>query len=252
MNIDLNEEFPLLSRPPIVEAVLGVNARAETPWEESPISEKIRETLPEYPIIQSAQQIQHHIRISTDALVENPKPVTDWRGLRCESADNRQIAVFNRDSFSFSRLKPYQEWKSFYQEGMRLWELYCDLAQPVEAQRIGLRFINKIEFPLEMVDLDDYLQYSPQTPHGMDIPLEGFFQHNVLTIPGHPYNVNVIQTIEPSPELNGWGVIIDIDVFTKEPILNIESIEDHLTKMRWIKNKVFFGSITSKTLEKIK
>lgn len=47
-------------------------------------------------------------------------------------------------------------------------------------------------------------------------------------------------------------MILDIDVFTTEPIVNQDLIGQHLTKMRWLKNKVFFGSITTKTLELIK
>ena len=251
MIIDLNEKFPLLSHAPIVEAVLAVSARAEMPWEESYILEQIKKDLPEYPVVQSAQEIQHKITIAPDVPSQQATQVIGWRGLRCESADKRQIVQFNRDFFSFSRLKPYRNWDSFFQEGMRLWTKYRALANPTEIQRIGLRFINKIKLPQQPIELDDYLECSPKTPKGLDVPLEGFLHHNILAIPGHPYNVNVIQTVQPAPEME-WGIILDIDVFTNEPILNIGSIEEHLVRMRWIKNKVFFGSITNKAQDKLK
>ncbi len=251
--IDLTEAFPLLSRAPIVEAVIGVTARAESAWEESAVSEQFKQRLPEYPSVQSHREIRHEIKVTADAQPEQAVHDMGWRGLRCESADKLHIAQFNRDGFSFSRLKPYQSWERFYQEGMRLWGLYNEIAQPSEIQRIGLRFINRIEFSQDEVKLEDFLENPPKTPRGMEVPFEGFLHHNTLAIPGYPYGINVIQTVQPSQGAGAaWGVILDIDVFTTEPLVNQDLIGQHLTKMRWLKNKVFFGSITTKTLELIK
>lgn len=251
--IDLTESFPPLSHAPIVEAVIGVTARAESAWEESAILEQFKQRLPEYPSVSSHREIRHEFKVAADAQPEQAVHDMGWRGLRCESADKLHIVQFNRDGFSFSRLTPYQSWDQFYQEGLRLWALYNDVAQPTEIQRIGLRFINRIEFSQDKVNLEDFLENPPKLPRGMDVPFEGFLHHNTLAVPGHPYGINVIQTIQPSQGADAsWGVILDIDVFTTEPLVNQDLLEQHLTKMRWLKNKVFFGSITSKTLELIK
>lgn len=251
--IDLTESFPLLSRAPIVEAVIGVTARAESAWEESAISERFRQRLPGYPSVHSHREIRHELKFAADAQPEQAVHDMGWRGLRCESADKLHIAQFNRDGFSFSRLKPYQSWEQFSQEGMRLWELYNEVAQSSEIQRLGLRFINRIEFSQVEVKLEDFLENPPKPPRGMDIPFEGFLHHDTLAVPGRPYGINVIQTVQPSQGADAsWGVILDIDIFTTEPIVNQDLIRQHLTQMRWLKNKVFFGSITSKTLELIR
>lgn len=251
--IDLTEVFPLLLRAPIVEAVIGVTARAETVWEEAVISEQLKQRLPEYPSVQSHRETRLEFNLAANAQTEQAVQDMGWRGLRCESADKLHVVQFNRDGFSFSRLQPYQSWEQFDQEGMRLWELYNEVAQPLEIQRLGLRFINRIEFPQEGVKLEDFLENPPKTPRGMEVPFKGFLHHNTLVIPGYPYGINVVQTVQPSQGGNtAWGVILDIDVFTTEPIVNQNLIGQHLTKMRWLKNKAFFGSITTKTLELIK
>ena len=250
--IDLSESFPLLTRAPIIEAVMGVTARAEATWDESAVSEQFKLRLPDYPVFQSHREIRHEFKLAADAQPEQAVHDMGWRGLRCESADKLHVVQFNRDGFTFSRLKPYQSWEQFHQEGLRLWELYNEIAQPSEIQRIGLRFINRIEFSQDEVKLEDFLENPPKTPRGMDVPFEGFLHHNTLTVPGHSYGINVIQTVQPSQGAEAWGVILDIDVFTTEPIANRNTLEQHLTKMRWLKNKVFFGSITTKTLELIK
>lgn len=251
--IDLKESFPPLSRAPIVEAIIGVTARAVSSWEEPAISEILKQRLPDYPNVQSHREIRHEFKLAPNAQTEQAVQDMGWLGLRCESADKLHITQFNRDGFSFSRLKPYQSWEEFYQEGLRLWELFNEIAQPTEIQRIGLRFINRIEFSQDKVELKDFLQNPPKTPRGMDIPFEGFLHHTTLVVPGYPYGINVIQTVQPPQVADAsWGVILDIDIFTTKPIVNRDLIEQHLTDMRWLKNKVFFGSITTKTLEMIK
>lgn len=251
--IDLIEVFPLLSRAPIVEAVIGVTARAESVWEESAISDRFKQRLPEYPSVQTHREVRYEFKHVADAQPEQAVHDMGWRGLRCESADKLHIAQLNRDGFSFSRLKPYQSWEQFYQEGMNLWKLYNEVAQSSEIQRLGLRFINRIEFSQAEVKLEDFLENPPKTPRGMEIPFEGFLHHNTFAVPGHPYGLNVIQTVQPAQGADdSWGVILDIDVFTTAPITSQDLIGQHLTKMRWLKNKVFFGSITTKTLELIK
>jgi uncharacterized protein (TIGR04255 family) len=251
--IDLTELFPPLSRAPIVEAVIGVTARAESVWEELAISEQFKQRLPEYPDVQAHREVRYEFKHVADAQPEQAIHDMGWRGLRCESADKLHIAQFNRDGFSFSRLKPYQSWEQFYQEGMRLWKLYNEIAQSSEIQRLGLRFINRIEFSQAEAKPVDFLENPPQTPRGMEIPFEGFLHHNTFSVPGHPYGINLVQTVQPAQGADdSWGVILDIDVFTTEPIANQDLIGQHLTKMRWLKNKVFFGSITTNALELLK
>lgn len=251
--MDLTELFPPLSRAPIVEAVIGVTARAESVWEESAVSEQFKQRLPEYPDVQAHREVRYEFKHAADAQPEQTVHDMGWRGLRCESADKLHIAQFNRDGFSFSRLKPYQSWEQFYQEGMRLWKLYNEIAQSSEVQRLGLRFINRIEFSQAEAKPEDFLENPPKTPRGMEIPFEGFLHQNTFSVPGYPYGVNLVQTVQPAQGANdSWGVILDIDVFTTEPIANQDLIGQHLTKMRWLKNKVFFGSITTKTLELLK
>ncbi|MBI3902921.1 MAG: TIGR04255 family protein [Nitrosomonadales bacterium] len=250
--IDLSESFPLLSRAPIVEAAIGVTARAEAEWDEHVVSEQFKQRLSEYPAVQSQHSIRHEIKFGVDVQSEQAVHEVGWRGLRCESADKLHIAQFNRDGFSFSRLKPYQGWEQFQQEGFRLWRLYSEIAQPSEIQRIGLRFINRIEFLQDEVKLEDFLENPPKTPRDMEVPFEGFLHHNTLAVPGYPYGINLIQTVQPPQGSDAWGVILDIDVVTIEPIANQDTFEQHLAQMRWLKNKVFFGSVTPNTLELIK
>ena len=258
--IDLTESFPLLARAPIVEAVIEVRARAEARWEEQAITNHIKSRLPEYPSVLSSRAVQLRMEFTQPgAQAAQPSPTEQvvhdmgWRGLRCESADKRHVAQFNRDGFVFSRLAPYESWDQFEREGLRLWQLHTELAQPTEAQRLGLRFINRIAVPQEGLRLEDYLEAPPRAPQGMDLPLAGFLHQDTLTVSGYPYGITFTQTVQPPQAPETGGLILDIDVFTTQPLnLDENKLDRHLSEMRWLKNKVFFGSITRKVLETIR
>ena len=84
----------------------------------------------------------------------------------------------------------------------------------------------------------------------LELPYHGFLHHDTLAVPGYPYAMNVIRTIQTAPN-QPLAVILDIDVFTAEAFeLQTELLAQRLQEMRWLKNKAFFGSITSKALEK--
>lgn len=253
--IDLTETFPLLARAPIVEAVIEVRARAGVAWDESAISERLKPRLPEYPVVESHRGFRHEIRMVPGQPAEQALQDLGWRGLRFESEDKRHIAQFNRDSFVFSRLTPYESWDQFQKEGLRLWRLHLDLAKPTETQRLGLRFVNRIAIPPGEFELEDYLEAPPRTPRAMDLPFVGFLDRHKLSVPGYPYEINIIQTVQDpqGEEATGAGLILDIDVFTTGAFaLSGDVIEKHLSEMRWLKNKAFFGSIKPKTLEMLK
>jgi uncharacterized protein (TIGR04255 family) len=250
LNIDLTESFPHLARAPIVEAVIEIRARAEGSWEEEAVMHQLKTKLPDYPVAASQSEFRQEIRFDPGQPPEATTHDLGWKGLRFQSADNRHIAQFKRDGFVFSRLPPYENWEQLYSEAMRLWLLHVGLSRPREAQRIGLRFIDRIVLPPQDMLFESYIHSTPPLIQGVDLLLAGFFHQETLGVPGHPYAVNVARTIQPEPSTQGMAIILDIDVFTTQVCeLKQEILKQRFLEMRWLKNKVFFGSITPKALE---
>jgi uncharacterized protein (TIGR04255 family) len=135
---------------------------------------------------------------------------------------------------------------------MRLWKIYLKTARPIDAQRIGLRFINKIDLPLKEANFENYIKPHPETPFNLELPFLSFFHQDTLAVQGYPYAINITRTIQPpqNPQTEGLGLIVDIDAFTTQPFeIKDGVLEERLVDLRWLKNKAFFGSITSKALE---
>ncbi|MDE3068090.1 MAG: TIGR04255 family protein [Verrucomicrobiota bacterium] len=252
MKIDVTEQFKLLPKAPIVEAVIQIHARPEASWAENEIVGILRPKIPEYKKAVSRKQIRHQVKLNANQPPEAIEENLGWHGLVCQTEDGKHGVQFNRDGFIFHRFSPYQKWEQFFNEALRLWKIYLEIARPVEAQRIGLRFINKIDLPPKEVNFEDYIRPHPETPFDLELPFMSFFHQDTLAVPGYPYAINIIRTIQPplNPQVEGLGLVVDIDAFTTQSFeIKDGMLEGRLTELRWLKNKAFFGSVTEKALE---
>jgi uncharacterized protein (TIGR04255 family) len=255
VEIKIDEAFEHLPHAPIVEAVIDIRARAAQKLEESSVRSRLETSLNGYGFLDSQREFQGEVKLEPGKAPSQVVRDVGWKGVRFRSFDEKCIAQFNRDGFVFSRLEPYTEWKQFSGEGLRLWKVFRELAKPVAIHRIGVRFINRLQLPPGEMCFEDYIQPAPASPFGLELPFQGFMHHDRLAVPGHPYGINLIRTIQPSTGNGGAGVgvILDIDVFTDQEFeLDEEKLVHRLLEMRWLKNKAFFGSVTEKALERFR
>ena len=250
--IDPTEQFPHLKNAPIVEAIIDLRARVEADWKESEITPALKRLLLDYPKKLSMTGLQPEFTFGLGVVPEGKSIDRGWTGVRCQTEDGLQVAEFSRDGFMFARLRPYEDWGRLAGEALRLWRMFLDLGKPAEIQRFGVRFINRITLPARFVLLEDYLDPAPQGARDLDLLFQHFLHQDIFGVPGHAYTIRMIRTIQPEPVPNpqASGIILDIDVFTTQSFEpEPQALEHRLTEMQWLKNKMFFGSITSKALE---
>ena len=134
-------------------------------------------------------------------------------------------------------------------EAIRLWDIYREVAQPGEVQRLGVRFINRIDVPIHELDLDDYFTGLGKAPGGL--PWKNFLYRNELSVPDKPYDLSVTRTLQRGEkESSEIGLILDTDVFAQ----GVSSSELTTESERWqeirrLKNLIFFESFTPRALE---
>jgi uncharacterized protein (TIGR04255 family) len=252
-SIDLKEDFTHLPSAPIEEAVIHWRARPEAIQDPADFYKELKRRLEGYPTSQPQHEIELQAKGNSEGMamtVNRP----NWSGYRFTSEDEHHIAQFMRNGFAFSRLKPYQNWSCFESEALRLWQIYLDLANPTELQRLDVRFINSIHFT-SMDEVEELLTAPPKSPSRMNVPLTSFTHQSIFAIPETLYNLNIVQTVQPTNALKSEVAhfILDLDVFTDQvPEIDEDSLKGHLSKMRWIKNKAFFSSLTPKAIERFK
>lgn len=249
--IDLKERFPHLSKAPIVEAVLNIQVVPSVGWDETGLQAELNKRLPDFPKVEKLREARFKI-VPPGQPEKSAVEDVGCIALKLHSNDNLRIVQFNKGAFVFSWLKPYADWPRFSKESLRLWAIYCELLKPTVVRRIGLRFINRIAVKQETtIELSDYYKYPPESLKELNWPLTGYLHHDVIKVPETPYAVNLIKTIQNTPE--EIGLILDIDVFMQnhfgyDELHLIECLEE----MRWVKNKIFFSSLPEKLIQELK
>lgn len=243
---DPTEQFPRLSRPPIVEAVIHWQAKANWVLSREELTTALEERFPHYPQREPLQRVELLAQLAepgTDPVVQQS---SGWQGVRLRSKDGHVIVQFLRDGLVFSRTREYENWESFSAAAEAAWKVFVDLARPVEIQRLGVRFINHLAEATSST-LGDWLKEQPTRPLGL--PPQELLYRSTFAVPGQPLAVRVIKALQPSvPGLqDSRGLFLDIDVFsTKSVAVESGEVRTMLEKMRWLKNKVFFTLLTEK------
>jgi uncharacterized protein (TIGR04255 family) len=253
MSLDLNETFPHLSRAPIVEAIIDFRAKPAVQCSQGQFVQFFQEKLPEYSNIQVQNRVFFRLNLEKGQTPEPSSSELDWGGFMFREG-NKHAAQFQTEGFTFSRLPPYEEWESFEAEALRLWDFFCELTKPPEIQRIGVRFINRMPFPADGFDLKTYFTSPPLTPPAFPVLISAFFHHSTYLVPGSIYQINSVQTVQPSEGLIlQVPLILDIEVFTALPMaLDGQTVQQTLRQMRGLKNKFFFASVTQNVIDSFK
>jgi uncharacterized protein (TIGR04255 family) len=121
-------------------------------------------------------------------------------------------------------------------------------AGPTELARIGVRYINRIDVPLDgtgQIRVEKYLRISPQLPDDLGEPMSNYAMQVVLPLGSDNCNLVLNSSSVPSPLVGFASFVLDVDVFRET---NLPGTDDELwallNKIRDHKNRVFEGCIT--------
>lgn len=146
--------------PPIVEALCEFQFEPSASWDltiPGLLYEKVRDKFPKR---RQAKAFAFEVSVvASPEGVEQQFLTTDRMQFLRE--DEKVLILVGRDLLAVNHLKPYPTWQEFLpliREGL---SAYCEVASPKGIQRIGLRYINRIEIPSQCIELEDYLEFRP-------------------------------------------------------------------------------------------
>jgi len=253
IEINIEETFPYLSRAPITEAVLEFRGDAGIEWGEEGVSQRFAEVFADYPNHSPRNEFQSSVEVKEGQVTSQNVEHLGWVGIEARDKEDTRVVRLMKNSFGFSHLSPYPGWESFLEDAWKGWERYQAIAECERITRIGLRVINRIDLPDEG-DLDAVLRVAPREPQGLPLPFTGFMHRDHLMVPGYPYAIQCTRALKPPepPAFPKTGLLIDVDVSIKESLpVDKDVLTMHLTKMRWLKNKVFFGTLQPEAIDKL-
>ncbi len=186
-------------------------------------------------------------------LPEDGKPQTTAEaaqtGLRLHSHDEKYVAQCRLSGFTLSRLSPYEAWPNLVQEAKRVWAVYTERLIPKQVNRVATRFINNLQLPMDLGEsYQKYLHKLVDVPDEAPQAVASFFQRFQLIDVESDARVNLTLALDNTQPGGRVPVILDIDAFRslEQPNQDIWGILDRL---RDLKNRCFFGTITEAAAE---
>lgn len=235
-----------LNNAPITEAIIDFRVKIPSGFD-------IKELLSVKEVLANSYPKSEPRKFITGSFgIENGKPFVQTpkeegiQGYFFKSTDEKNIAQFRVDGFTFNRLQPYPDWETVLSEAKELWALYSSRAEPEVITRIAVRYINILELQLPIRDFNDYINAPPVIPESLPQDVSQFLTKVVI----HEGDItaNITQTLDKSPKPEHIRIILDIDVFIFNELgIRMEDIWADFERLHTMKNRIFWESITEKT-----
>jgi uncharacterized protein (TIGR04255 family) len=229
-------------RPPITEAVIELRfAQPHTPEAIKSAAARVRN---EY----HHEQQEELMKVQVDAKTSKTETKKSWLGIKLSSSDQTDLLFYRQTTFLCSRLAPYTGWEEFSARALRGWEAWTKKAGPTQLARLGVRFINRIDVPLETTSLlkvEDYLNLFPQSPKEFIEPMTSYTIQVVRPLGADDCGLTMNSGAVQPPLVGFASFLLDIDVFREKDLpLRSDELWALLDKVRVHKNRVFESCIT--------
>jgi uncharacterized protein (TIGR04255 family) len=235
--------------PPIREALLDIRVASDPPPSIATLQALHSQVRDRYPTVDERRGFKAEIRIESGRLAPPSTEDLGFAGLWCKSADGLQIAQFRPDGFTLNRLAPYASADALIREGLELWEMYRNATQPVSVTRVALRYINTLKLPIGAGDdFADFLTAAVITPPATPQSVSSFLTRAVVH-EGEDVCI-VTQTFESVGPGEDSPVTLDIDAFRVDDLpRQAPELLGIFARLRQLKNQIFFGYLTDRTVE---
>ena len=149
---------------------------------------------------------------------------------------------------SISNYRPYPGWPEFKNYIDQAYAAYRQVAQPASVERVGLRYINLIDFGTSGITLGQFFHYFPNI--GGSLPQNN---QNVRMSAEFAYQqgrdiARLQLATMPGPNTNSIAVHLDIDYFLVTPgTVGLDQVAEWLEDAHTTIRDLFEGSITEQT-----
>lgn len=238
--------------PPIIEAVCELRLTPDSRWDltiPGMIYEKISNDFPnkephlaqDVEITRSPQGLQQQTRTSERV----------WF-----LTENRQTFIqLGAHYLAVNRLAPYPSWEGYKPSIKKAFDALTNTIAEIKGlQRIGLRYINRIEIPGETIELEDYFEFYPFLGQHLPQNIQNFNVQCLFSFLDDRDSCRVqlaraLGVYETSQQ-DKPGILLDLDYFLAKP----QTVSaDHA--LEWVETahqkveEIFEGCITDRSRE---
>jgi uncharacterized protein (TIGR04255 family) len=232
------------SSPPITEAIIEIIFDGELKQKDfEKITKKLKKNYPNLQHINTTV-INFGVNSIGSNLIIGNQP-----GIKLSTNDEADILIVAHQKLAVARLAPYQGWDYLFDKMLSSWKAWKYVAGIKPINRIGVRYINRIDIPIDdqgKIENQDYLNIYPHLPKSIDKTMFNYLNQVTLPTSNEYWNTTITSTNMPSPRINHISLLLDIDVFRTQDIpIKEEDFLASLSEVRDIKNDIFEQCITS-------
>jgi uncharacterized protein (TIGR04255 family) len=232
-------DYPTLKNAPISEAVIEIRlGKPLSNFDE--ISPGLLEEFAElYPQKKEIRSMQFSFKAGDPNVTA---PSEDLLGYRLESQDGKYILQFKKDGIALSNVGPYDRWSTFVAKFNETWTMFSEKFTELKICRIAVRYINR--FTLSKEHEDYYKKWTT-----LNINNGANLKKTSLAYLIEQKEFKTIVKIDTSENNNNkYEISLDIDAFCEKEFSNSE-INSALTKLRQMKNEIFFNNINPEIIK---
>ncbi len=245
-----NQEWTTLAKAPIQEALLDIRVELPPDIDARHLESFGPPIATTYPNRTERKEQTLKVSLTAGAPGGELEASANVLGHLWANDERTRIVQTRVDGFTLNWLKPYTNWEDLRGEGQRLWRMYAEIAQPVRVTRLALRYINRIEIPVEAGALTDYFRSLPIVADGIG-DVATFLMRCVVPDPGNGNVLFLTESMQPvAPEAASIPITLDLDaVHDRSYAPGDPTIWSKLESLRDLKNRAFFQSLTHRALE---
>jgi uncharacterized protein (TIGR04255 family) len=232
---------------PIIEAVCEFRLAPDSQWDLTVpglVYEKVSKEFPskeqrlvqEVELTQGPQGMQQQIRTSERALF-----LTD---------DRKVFIQVGPYLLAVNCLKPYPTWYGFKPKIEKAFNALINTVDVKGLQRIGLRYINRIEISNQQVRLEDYFEFYPFLSHNLPQNMINFAIQCLFPFSDGRDSCRVQLTNALPEKPDSISLLLDLDYFLAQP----QAVSANET-LKWVEKahqqveEIFEGCITERLRE---
>lgn len=243
-------QFETFSNAPITEAIMDIKAKLSSETNAAQLEQIYNKVKDKYPKKERLRFFQKIFKFKKNNKPDIEQSQDIFKGYIFRSSEEKKLIQARIDGFTFNKLRPYESWDKFFNEGRKYWKLYKKIAKPLKVTRIALRYINRIEIPLPFKDFKEYILTNPQIAPKLPQTLKHYFFRLEIPNPEIDSIAIITQTIDKQTHPKKIPMIFDIDVIIEsEYNIDEDKMWEDFNKLRNYKNQIFFNSITEKAKE---
>jgi len=237
------------SKPPITEALFDIQVELPKDVSIETIDGLASPLLDQYPKKRPRRMFSPKNELKDDNPPSADSSDFGVDGFLFWSEDERQVVQFRLDGYSFSRLRPYprEGWDETYPQMVELWDFYKNSLKPLSIKRVAVRYINRIEIPRPVgeVDWGTYFNWGPPVFGERHYQIEQFAHRTTIQFPEESIKAVITQLTGPVAGPSESAVIFDLDVFKEVYFpLNQFRMDPLFGKLREIKDNLFEAGLT--------